>query len=383
MASADIDAGIVSREAVMAGLTLSEDAVLFGADARRWVARSLEMPSSFVRLFDPESLQEVLRDDEVTSDFQVVVLHSSCVASASVRKIVTVWNADTGDWQLMLMLGDDFKAGNVSWSPNCKRLATSSVDTVQIWNVVTGDCELTLLGHACIISSLTFSLDGKLVASASGDGTVRIWNAETGVCEKTLSVPPVVVCMSFSPDGRRLATVSYEVSVVVVSNTESGIPASVVMVLNMDVGIPECSFCFSDSLITHVCFSPTGEYFAITYPDFAASIWRLERPVCEFVLLGHNQRVCDLSFSPDGRRFATASSDFTAKIWSVDTVACELTLAGHQCRLTSVRFSADGMRLVTACLDSQIRIWNAMTGDCELCLTGDIGRDSVAVFIDF
>ena len=370
MAAADVDVCVLDRLAGVAVMTLRWAGVLFGVDVRRCVARHLCLPSSCVRVFDPVCLKEVRNDDVVTSVVQYVQFARLCVVSASRAKIVTIWNADTADCQLTFTVayaGDN--SGCVSWSRNCKRLATSSRQTVQIWSVVTGDCELTLAGHDCIISALVFSHDGKRLASASGDGSVRICNAVTGVGEQLLWVPPVVVSMSFSPDGNRLACVIYNLSVVMVWNTEAGV---------LEHLLP-----FSGASITHVCFSPIGGRFALTFPDLAVSIWCLATGVCEHVLWGHCHRVCDFCFSTDGRRFATASGDCTAKVWRVDTGACELTLTGHHCRLTSVRFATDGTRLVTACVDTEIRIWNAMTGVCELCLSGDIDGDSVAVFVNF
>ena len=38
----------------------------------------------------------------------------------------------------------------------------------------------TLEGYSSSVSSVVFSLDGKLVASASGDSTVKMWDITSG-----------------------------------------------------------------------------------------------------------------------------------------------------------------------------------------------------------
>jgi WD40 repeat protein len=101
---------------------------------------------------------------------------------------------------------------SVAWSPDGKNIASGSNDkTIKVWNAQTGQCALTLSGHfgyvtavnySCLFSnvgcadycgiyrsvySVCFSLDGKQIASGSGDYTVKIWQASTGFCQSTLS----------------------------------------------------------------------------------------------------------------------------------------------------------------------------------------------------
>ena len=120
-----------------------------------------------------------------------------------------IWLYDTTTHQeVVLLTGHTSPVTSITFSPDGRTLASGSEDgTIRLWDVVTGAPQRTLTGHTDWVLSVAFSPDGRTLASGSDDQTVRLWDGVTGASQRTLTGhTDWVYSVAFSPDGRTLAS---------------------------------------------------------------------------------------------------------------------------------------------------------------------------------
>jgi WD40 repeat protein len=132
------------------------------------------------------------------------------VASAS-RNTVFVWDVASGAEVDRLEMDDDGVAGIVVFSPDGAHIAATNLTRVYVWDLVTGDEVYRVNGQPNLsmgVTSLTFSLDGALLATAAAEDFPRLFDTTTGQELGDLDPNTKVSDLHFivfSPDGTSLA----------------------------------------------------------------------------------------------------------------------------------------------------------------------------------
>lgn len=89
---------------------------------------------------------------------------------------VQIWDA-TIKKNIYTYTGHRQPITSVAWSPNGRRLASSSLDsTIQVWNAINGSYMYTYGGHVNGVSNVFYSHDGTYIGSVD-DNSIQVWAA--------------------------------------------------------------------------------------------------------------------------------------------------------------------------------------------------------------
>ncbi|HEX8142872.1 MAG TPA: hypothetical protein VF553_09770 [Pyrinomonadaceae bacterium] len=259
---------------------------------------------------------------------------------------------------------------SMALSPEAGTVAIADKNNnVELWRVGPSNAEpLRLDAGTAMVSTMTFSPDGRRLATVSADKTVRVWDVASGVQVKQLHPELQLRVLTFSPDGEMLAG----------GGSRGGIA---IWSLNSDA---EPIMLRASGLVTCMAFSsPDARMFAVGALDRIDAIngtvrlWDMAELLSstakpgtaadqasrrELVTLeSHAGAVNVVAFSPDGKTLATGGEDATVKLWSVTSYKELLTLKGHTKSVTSLVFAPDGKWLASGSYDNSVRFWYAAT----------------------
>jgi WD40 repeat protein/serine/threonine protein kinase len=296
--------------------------------------------------------------------------------------------------ELLTLKGHTSTVRKVTYSPDGKRLASAGLDTVKLWDAQTGQELLTLPGvrtpgvktpgvKASAYLSVAFSPDGKRLACHGGAQGLTVWDAQTGQ-----GLPPprgrggASWSPVFSPDGKRLAAVSGR-GTVQVWDAETG---KELLTFDVEPGRAKRTIGVNVSLV----FSPDGQRLALASGSppgpptpGEVKVWDAQTGKELLSLKGHTNNVNSVAFSPDGKSLASGSGYFSipgeVKVRDAQTGKELLSFKGHDKAVDSVAFSPDSKRLATSA-GGEIKVWNAQTGQ-EL-LTYKYGGGGVVFSVD-
>ena len=195
----------------------------------------------------------------------------------------------------------------------------------------------------------------------AGDDMVAVARATTcelrdAVTQQTLfsvsDLPGKVNQLRTSPDGKHL----------LISTGIAGVGGQVVIVDIAERSVVGRLQGHSDSIYC-AAMSPDGKWVATGSYDRTALLWNWREKKIERRFTGHNGAIYDLDIDDTGKVLATASADQTVKLWGLADGSRLDTLGQPEGEMLCVRFTPDGRHVLASGADRQLRLWRIVSKD--------------------
>jgi WD40 repeat protein/transcriptional regulator with XRE-family HTH domain len=224
--------------------------------------------------------------------------------------------------------------------------AGSRQGEVRVWREGGKLLHLAWQAHTSTVATLAFSPDGRTLATGSWDGAIKLWDLESGALLWTSWQTNNIQRLAFAPDGRTLAS--------------SGADA-VIQLLDAHRGTHLRTLSGHSGPVYALAWSPDGSLLASGGFDTYIRLWDFSRaqpgPGMR-MLVGHTDWVFALAFTPDGRTLTSGSWNGTVKLWEVASGRVRETLTGHTGRVWAVAWSPDGRTVANCEWDQTIWLWD-------------------------
>ncbi|KAF1961329.1 hypothetical protein CC80DRAFT_464155, partial [Byssothecium circinans] len=265
-------------------------------------------------------------------------------------------------------------AGDVKYlafSKDGASIASIYGDKIRLWDVANYKAK-AIIAQTSAPLCVAFSPSSQYLVSSCRDGSIRFrFNGSSPaaeILESEQADESSISAIAVSADGLHIGVAQSQR--VRIWDGRTGQPLETKMQIE------------HTRVICHLTFSQDGKKLATSSYDYSAKVCSVEDGHLIRTLAGHSDWVRQTSFSPDGRHIASASDDCTVLIWDLEGEphAKPVVLEGHEDYVRCVSYSTDGLWVASGGDDNDVRVWDTKTWTLKWKLEGLTNSISHVVF---
>ncbi|HEY1351869.1 MAG TPA: protein kinase [Ktedonobacteraceae bacterium] len=223
---------------------------------------------------------------------------------------------------------------------------------------------MTFSDHPKTIWAVSWSPDGKYIASASDDGTSHVWNVASR--QRVFSYHSGIQPAQSDDGAYSVAWLPNSTGIAV--GFGDGTAQIVNLAARRQIGTYDSTT--GGDLSGHlyaVAISPNSRYIALAgFFSDDVQIFDIGTQRRVRALVGHTDSVWSLAWSHNGRYLASGSADTTARVWDWQSGKLLLIYDKQGDDVRTVSWSPDDTRIASSGLSGPVYIWTSDTGQTQL-----------------
>ena len=350
--------------------------VRFTPDGQYLVTASRETDAPLIRFWSVATGEPALMLNHSNALVAIAISRDGkLLASSGGDGVANLWELPAGRWLRRVVTAERATAFDVDLSPDGGRLAMGGYWEDTVWATDSGALLNQLRGQEDATMQVSFSPDGRELASSSADASIRLWNVRDGSLKRILARRPPntpVTSLAFSADGRFEAL---------------GTVDGIVRVWSAQDGSFRYELRGHEGAVLALGFSPDGSWLYSGGADRTMRVWDMARGTVSTIhpyfdrvdamgtlVVGGRE---DWIASASGR-LAGPDLDPAIKLWSSHSDRPIRILTGHTGSVQAVAFVSGSDLLASASADGTVKLWNARDGQCLRTQTNGAHADALA-----
>ncbi|MDZ4795551.1 MAG: caspase family protein [Bacteroidota bacterium] len=305
--------------------------------------------SSTIQVWDIASGSKIIEQTCERGSFKKASFsHSNKMVAVNTTAQIYLFDLEKGS-RITLFEYDLKDTDHAVFSAGDDKLIYTYKNTVHVWSIRDDSMVVETEERDVWLTAMTLSPDSMSLIAIDNEGFLLVYDSKTGEKKLEKRVHPATANgLTISPDGKQLATFSYDNTVSILRTGDFGLQRSITG---------------SGSGLRKVLFTSDSTRMIAADNNYRIRITEVASGKLLHTLSGHSNEIADFQITPDSKILISNGYDSSLRIWDIET-AREL----YSIRATSYHFynfaihPSSSSFVAWEALDNKISFWDLESG---------------------